>query len=517
VVASLAEGVTMVDRAGRVLIVNDGARAIFGPRLANWLACRDTAAFARDAEGNSLSDADHPTGKAFASGRARRNTLLRLDRTEGDSVWILVNTQPLLDPASGATSAVVTSVIDVSEEREREQALGRARDAAEAASRVKSQFLANMSHEIRTPMNGVLGMAELLAADATLNDRQRHYLDVIRDSGESLLRVIDDILDFSKIEAGRLSLNAEEFDLRQRVAMTLGLMETRAHAKGLELTWTVADDVPSWMKGDAARLHQILANLVGNAVKFTERGAVRVTVELAADPRPSEELRRVRIAVSDTGIGIPPTYLPRMFRLFSQEDESNSRRFGGTGLGLAISRQLVELMGGEIGVESEPGKGSTFWFTVPLGEAAEPAGASRPAPVEARTRLSGRVLVVEDEPTNRLLARETLRVLGCVPEAVEDGQAALDWLAREACDVVLMDCQMPGLDGFETTARIRERGCLARNGGRIPIVALTASALSGDRDRCLAAGMDDYLSKPFSREALRATLLRWLPARGRQP
>ncbi len=518
VVAALDEGVMMVDREGRCLTVNDGARALFGGRLESWSSRRDTSAFVFDVEGNPLGDADHPIARTFASGVAQRHTILRVERAEGDSAWLLVNTQALRDPGGSGISAVVVSVIDISDDRNREEELSRTRDAAEAASRAKSQFLANMSHEIRTPMSGVLGMAQLLAMDSTLNEKQRRYLAIIQSSGESLLRVIDDILDFSKAEAGRLSLSAEDFDLRERVEMTARLMETRAHAKQLELVWTVADAVPGRVKGDPARLHQILSNLIGNAIKFTERGFVRVRVELADDAPLAENLWRLRISVSDTGIGIPPEYLPQLFTNFSQADESNTRRYGGTGLGLAICRQLVELMGGEIGVESEPGRGSTFWFTSLLGKADDKLDApvASPSPASPPT-LSGRVLVVEDDPTNRLLAKAMLRAIGCTPELAESGLAALDWLAREDCDLILMDCQMPGLDGFETTEGIRAWEGRAGSGGtRIPIVALTANALNGDRERCLAVGMDEYLSKPYTRDSLYAVLKRWLPAAGQR-
>ena len=513
VIATLSEGIMMVDRDGHILIANEAARAIFGENLADWLACRNTEAIVRDESGAALSDADHPVARAFAAGRESRNIVLRLACAEGDCPWILVNVQPLIDPDDGKAKAVVVSVIDISADRRREEDLARARDQAESASRAKSQFLANMSHEIRTPMNGVLGMAQLLAGDTSLNEKQRRYLGIILSSGESLMRVIDDVLDFSKIEAGRLGLNPEVFDLRERVAMTMRLMENRAHGKGLALTWKVDDAVPSWVKGDASRLHQVLANLVGNAIKFTEQGSVDTRVELCADPVQSEDMIRVCFSVSDTGIGIPADYMPNLFTLFSQADQSHSRRFGGTGLGLAISRELVVLMGGEISAESEPGQGATFRFNILLNRAEPPASAavSRPrADADASATLTGRVLVVEDEPTNRMLAKAMLRVMGCTPEVTESGQEALDWLEREACDLILMDCQMPGLDGLETTAMIREREQLAGDGRHVPIIALTANALSGDRERCLEAGMDDYLSKPYTREALQEKLTQWL-------
>ncbi len=512
VVASLSEGIVMVDREGRLLTANESARAILGARLDAWTSLRDMASSLRDEENHPLSDARHPIAQAFASGQPLRHAVIAMERAEGGQAWLRVNIQPLHDALTGEVNAVVASIVDISEDRAREAELARARDAAEAASRTKSQFLANMSHEIRTPMNGVLGMAQLLAADATLTDKQRRYLDIVQSSGESLLRVIDDILDFSKIEAGRMSLSDEVFDPRERVAMTLRLLETRAHAKHLELSWWAADAVPAWVKGDAARLHQILTNLVGNAIKFTEKGAVSVRVETDDIPSQAEDICRLRFTVSDTGIGIPAEYMPRLFTLFSQADETTSRRFGGTGLGLAISRQLVELMGGEMEVESEAGQGSSFRFTVLLGRAEPPAAVQPPEERVSERALGGRVLVVEDEPTNRMLAKAMLKIMGCTPALAESGEAALDWLEQDECDLILMDCQMPGLDGYETTRLIREREQRAEAGGkRIPIVALTANALSGDRELCLAAGMDDYLSKPYSRENLEQKVRRWLP------
>lgn len=392
----------------------------------------------------------------------------------------------------------------------REETLKQAVAAADAAAHAKREFLRNMSHEIRTPLNGVMGMAQLLSADTTLNEKQRRYLGIIESSGESLLRVINDILDFSKVEAGRLSLIEADFDLRERVETTLRLLENRAHAKNLELILTVSDAVPTWVKGDSSRLHQVLTNLVGNAIKFTERGSVLVRVESVEDQPHIATHCRLRFTVSDTGIGIPADYMPRLFTLFSQADETNARRFGGTGLGLAISRQLVELMGGEMEVESERGRGSTFRFSVLLGRAEPPLAVGPLEPRAPEHPVSGRVLVVEDDPTNSMLAKAMLRVVGCDPVLVESGEAALDWLEREKCDLILMDCQMPGLDGFETTRRIRARQ--KETGGKYcPIVALTANALDGDRERCLVAGMDDYLSKPYTRDALNQKLRRWLP------
>ncbi len=404
---------------------------------------------------------------------------------------------------------------DLTERKRVEEALRQARDAAEAANRAKSQFLANMSHEIRTPMNGVLGMAQLLAEQAGLTDQQRYYLDILQGSGETLLRIIDEILDFSKIEAGKLALSETGFDPRQRIADTLRMLAPQAQHKKLELTWQVAADVPARVRGDPGRLHQILANLVSNAVKFTEHGSVRVDVVREAAGTTGDGGTgscRLRVTVRDTGIGISEAAGARLFQPFSQADDSTTRKYGGTGLGLVISKQLAKMMGGEIGFESTPGEGTTFWFTVTLAIAPEDARSLRVQPNEARP-LAGRVLLAEDNPVNRLVAEEMLKSLGLEVNVAVNGREAVATCDRDRFDLVLMDCQMPELDGFEATALVRAREAAEPGHAthRLPIIALTANALSGDRERCLAIGMDDYLSKPFTRDDLHKTLARWLP------
>ena len=525
-----------------------------------------------------------------------------------------------------------------------------AKEAAEEASRAKSQFLANMSHEIRTPMNGVLGMTDLLL-ETHLTDTQRKYAGIVRRSGESLLDIINDILDFSRIEAGKLDLDNVSFDPRSTVEELAELLAERAHAKGLELACSIAPEVPARLLGDPGRLRQILANLLGNAVKFTEKGEVvaRVTVE-----KEGEEDVWLRFSVRDTGIGIPPEAQERIFQSFAQADSSTTRRYGGTGLGLAIARQLAVMMGGEIELESEPGKGSEFRFCArflrdreseadalastpcrtlrgiralvvddnatnrsileqqfllwgmpnrsvesgpqaieTLREAADagspfelaildyhmpgmdglelagrikedPAirdvrlimlssiglrgdakeareqgiagylskpvrqsvlydciatvmGASRSGPspplvtrYNARTTqraLGGRILLVEDNPVNQEVTRSMLQLLGCRSDLAENGRDAVEAVSRDRYDLVLMDCQMPVMDGYAATRAIRKSET-----SRTPIIALTANAMAGDSDRCLAAGMDDYLSKPFTLQSLRTVLERWLPS-----
>jgi PAS domain S-box-containing protein len=406
--------------------------------------------------------------------------------------------------------------IDITARRQAEEALRRANaDLAQAnadlerASAAKSAFLATMSHEIRTPLNGVIGLSSLLRL-TPLNPTQREYVEALQVSGETLLSLINDILDLSKIEADGLALEVGPLDVRQVVEEVVTVFAAQARAKGLALGAQVDAAVPSALEGDAGRLRQVLLNLVGNAVKFTDHGAVQVAVALLEK---SADGTLLRIGVRDTGIGIAAAVQAQLFAPFMQADGSTTRRYGGTGLGLAIAKRLVQAMGGQIGVQSAPGEGSTFWLTLRLvlretaSDHGRPAASRMGPPVPGRAR--GRVLVAEDNPINRLVVVRLLESLGYAVEAVEDGRQAVEAAGRERYDLVLMDLHMPELDGFAATAAIRRREA-AGKGRHLPIVALTADALAGDVEKSLAEGMDDYLSKPLSPERLAAMLERWV-------
>jgi len=417
-----------------------------------------------------------------------------------------------LQLSSNESPPVFVAIIQDISARRRMEEERHERDAALAASRAKSEFLAMMSHEIRTPMNGVLGMASLLL-DTPLSGEQRAFVGTIHQSGEALLHILNEILDFSRIEAGRMELSPVVFDLPALAQGTIGLMAGQARQKGVRLDTQIEAGLTSSRTGDPARLRQILLNLIGNAVKFTEEGAV--TLRIGREPaRPAPDSAadsRLRFEVIDTGIGIARAAQARIFEPFAQADGSTTRRYGGSGLGLAIVKRLVELMGGRLGIESEPGRGSTFWFVVDLPAAT--LASPLPAPAAAASlRRGARVLVVEDNPVNQLVTGQMLRKLGCQVDMIGNGQEAVAAVARQAYELVLMDCQMPGMDGYEATRLIRAWQA-EQSAARTPIVAFTANAMDGDRERCLAAGMDDYLPKPVSVEALRAMLVRWFADR----
>ncbi len=405
---------------------------------------------------------------------------------------------------------------------ELESALSTAREATQ----LRSRFLANISHEIRTPMNGVLGMTDFLLA-TPLSSEQQEFAESIKRSSDALLALINDILDLSKIEAGKLRLDRVPFQLEATLAELASQFAAEARLKGLEFVSNVPSDLPRVVVGDPGRLRQVLRNLLGNALKFTDRGVIGVRAELLNE---ATNVIQVRFTVHDTGIGMPADQQSRLFESFTQGDGSSTRRHGGTGLGLAISKQLVELLGGEIGVASEPGEGSRFWFTASFGKAAPgeisaPRPAARVAAVTQAARAVApapkrpaaqspvaiqshlRVLLAEDNEINQRITLRLLEKLGVAADAVVNGREAVQALEKRKYDLVLMDCQMPDMDGFEATAIVRSREGSTH---RTPICALTANAMEGDRERCLAAGMDDYISKPVGLEKLQKAVDRWV-------
>ncbi|HAL06234.1 MAG TPA: hypothetical protein DCP26_02605 [Brevundimonas sp.] len=443
-------------------------------------------------------------GRAVKSGESTRLEH-RAVHKKGHTIWVECTFKALRDE-HGHVDDVVVVIRDITQRKALEAEVLEAKETAVAAARVKSEFLANMSHELRTPLTSVIGFSGLLQASEHLPAEERVYVDRIATASEALLGVINDILDYSKLEADAIEMDPEPFDTRALVDGAAAIIESQCSAKGLTLNVVVAADTPERLTGDKGRLRQVMLNFLSNAAKFTARGAV--TVKVGGRPQ-ADGGWRMRVEVTDTGIGIPSEKIGELFRRFTQADASTTRVYGGTGLGLAISRRLIELMGGEVGVESAPGSGSTFWFEAPLAVATEEDVTAREETDRARKdALRGRVLMADDAAANRELVSAILRNLGLEIDTVADGAEAVHAAHSGLYDLVLMDVHMPVMDGLTATREIRRMQ--AQGERRIPILALTANVQADQVTRCLEAGMDGHLAKPIQITELAAALSWWL-------
>lgn len=484
-----SEGVIVTDGELRILVFSGGAETIFGYAANEIIGRSIEILIPKDRRVVHRSHVERFRERSATSLTMRGSIQTQGVTKSGAVIPVEVDLSRLTTPRGEIITAIVR---DVTDRIEAERSLAAAAERAEAASQAKSAFLAAMGHEIRTPLNGVLGMAQLMAHD-DLPVRQRERLAIIRESGESLLQILNDLLDLSKIEAGKLTLEEAEFELEDVLRSAHAVFAALASQKGLTYRLRIADAAKGRYRGDPLRLRQILHNLISNAIKFTSEGGVHVAV--------TRHQGRLVIEVSDTGVGIPPDRLPQLFEKFEQADTSTTRRFGGTGLGLAICRHLIHLMGGEISATSREGAGSTFRMAVPLPRTRRSESRSPEQATVRTTDRDVRILVAEDNPTNQIVIRALLEALGLTPEIVSDGSAAVKAWQTDRWDLILMDVQMPVMDGPAATTAIRAIEA-AEGRSRTPILAVTANAMAHQIEEYVSAGMDGVVSKPIQMDAL---------------
>ena len=430
---------------------------------------------------------------------------------DGRLIWLNTNLAPVKDSKNQIIGLIGVSW-DITATKKYEDQLKRAKILAEEGTKAKSRFLANMSHEIRTPLNGIIGMSQILKG-TKLTKKQQEFVDIIISSGDNLLVLINDILDFSKIEAGKISFINKDFELAKPFREIKNILSLKAEEKGLLISCHIDDDVPKYVNGDEYRLKQIILNLVNNAVKFTDEGYVKINVNLL---KQETEHYTIKVSVKDTGIGIPKEKEKKLFQTFSQLDASSTKQYSGTGLGLAISKRLVEMMDGEIGMVSDQGKGSLFWFTAKFKKGKQPKNENKPDIKEQVPDFKAQnatILMVEDNAINQKITSFSLQKAGLTVTLANNGKEAAELFRKKSFDIILMDIQMPVMDGYDATREIRKIEMTQKNNIHTPIIALTANAMRGDAEKCIAAGMDGYISKPFKPEDLFKALANLLVTR----
>ncbi len=513
---SLGDGVYTLNKNGCVTYLNAEAERMLGWKFAelNGKNIHEIIHYHR-ADGTHLVAEECPILLSMLDNKIYRSNDEVFFHKDGSCIQVSMVGAPLLEDEQLIGS--VACFRDISSQKMIQEQLTHAKDAAEQASRLKSDFLSTMSHEIRTPMNGIIGMTDLLL-DTQLDEEQLEFATIVKNSSNALLEIINDILDLSKIEAGQLEIEHIPFSLHQVLEDSTNMISTRAHEKSLALISYIDPQIPSRLLGDPMRLRQILLNFLSNAVKFTATGTVRVNAILL---KQTNSTAWIRFEISDNGIGISSEARQRLFQPFSQADSSTTRKYGGTGLGLSICKNLAELMSGKIGVNSVLNEGSTFWMELPLDIAAQMPnfdavpGTKHGNVIHRAVNILApahqfHLLLVEDNGVNQKIAIRLLAKMGCAVDVANNGQEAVDILTTKSYDLVLMDCQMPVMDGFETTRAVRK--CeMETSKNRTPIIAMTANAMQGDKARCLDAGMDDYVSKPINTTLLQAVLKKWLP------